>query len=195
MTRTVYSEVIKSSHRNFLICISKIEYWLRENILKIIFLYCWNSIDSGWNLTALRTFGTQCTDWDKVTVKFVALTVFPSFPDGKKVGRPVGLPFRPQVFRFRQGLRSSVFVLDTSYERKKYFKLPCTTCLVKFFNKWKINIWNHWKFIGPFYKIDESRINLSKEWKSVGNHNWLTPVKNWSVSPKISTNTIVPSRL
>ena len=25
-------------------------------------------------------FDTRCTDWDKVTVKFVALTVFPSFP-------------------------------------------------------------------------------------------------------------------
>ena len=44
-----------------------------------------------------------------------AITVFPSFPDGKKVGRPVGLRFRPQGLRFRQGLRSSVFVLGSSF--------------------------------------------------------------------------------
>ena len=51
-----------------------------------------------------------------------AITVFPSFPDGKKVGRPVGLRFRPVGLRFRsqgllfrQGLRSSVFVFGSSF--------------------------------------------------------------------------------
>ena len=58
-----------------------------------------------------------------MTVKFVALTVFPSFPDGQKVGRPVVFVLDHRVFVLDRvfGLRSSflglrfwVFVLDTS---------------------------------------------------------------------------------
>ena len=30
------------------------------------------------------------------------------------------------------------FWFERPYERKKYFTVPCTTCLVKFFNQWKI---------------------------------------------------------
>ena len=83
--------------------------------------------------TALRTFDTRCTDWDQVTVKFVALTVFPSFPDGKKVGRSVGFRFRPQGLRFRQGLRSSflthpvwIFYLEGELAHLPYSSLACS---------------------------------------------------------------------
>jgi len=80
---------------------------------------------SSWKIAILLEFNcvtqfdmAMCyTDCDKVTVKFGALIVFPSFPDGKKVldqlvpasdHRVLGL--RQEVF----ALRFWIFVFDTS---------------------------------------------------------------------------------
>ena len=115
-----------SPHRNFLICICKIEYCWRQNILKSsLFLYC-------WNLICVTQFDMCCTDWDKLLsslshaqmrFQFVRYRNESNlgnlswivFPWRQKGFRPVRLRFRPVGFRFRlRGLcfRPVVIVLD-----------------------------------------------------------------------------------